>query len=68
MGYFSHKVATGEAFCNREDERAVLKHNIAENIHTVVYGPRRYGKTSLVCRAIEESGHPHAMIDLFCVV
>lgn len=68
MKYFSNKVATGLAFCNRDKERAALVENIISNEHSVVVAPRRYGKTSLVLRAIEEAKTPYAMVDLFCVV
>jgi len=66
--YFTTKVATGTAFCNRETERQVLARCIAKNQHTVITAPRRYGKTSLVIRTLAEGKQPYACIDLFCVV
>lgn len=68
MKYFSNKVATDHVFCDRNNERAALIRNINNNEHTVIVAPRRYGKTSLALRAIEESGLPSTNIDLFCVV
>lgn len=66
--YFTTKVASGKAFCNREAEKKVLTANIKKNQHTVIVAPRRYGKTSLVCNVLDEINYPFARIDLFCVV
>ena len=52
---FPLDIAKGPAFCNRDKERALLKHNIESNTHTIIYAPRRYGKTSLVLKACDES-------------
>lgn len=65
--YFSLKVATEDVFCNRETELALIRDCIRDNEHVVVVAPRRYGKTSLIMRAIQQSKSPHAMVDLFCV-
>jgi len=65
--YFSLKVATDRVFCNRETELKVLTDSITANEHVVVVAPRRYGKTSLIMRAITVTNQPYAMIDLFCV-
>jgi uncharacterized protein len=65
---FPKTVAQGAAFCNREQERKRLKHNIEAIQHTVVVSPRRYGKTSLILRTIEEITWPYAHIDLFLAV
>ena len=65
--YFSLKVATDQVFCNRTEELQSLADSIACNEHVVVVAPRRYGKTSLIMRAIGHSQIPHAMVDLFCV-
>lgn len=40
-------LARGDAFCNRAHEKELLCGNIRSGIHTVVYAPRRYGKSSL---------------------
>ncbi len=66
--YFTSKVATEMAFCNRVKEQKVLNHNISNNQHTVIVAPRRYGKTSLALYALEKGKHTFARIDLFCVV
>ena len=52
---FPMGIATGDAFCNRIEERAHLTSNIHNNRHTVLLAPRRYGKTSLVNQVIRET-------------
>lgn len=56
-------IATGEAFCNRENERKILKDNINANRHTVLLAPRRYGKTSLVSEVIDQLSYPSCCMD-----
>lgn len=63
--YFPSKLATGAAFCNRLDELKQLNNNINKARHTVIYSPRRYGKSSLVNKAVGDMGLPYAVIDLF---
>lgn len=65
---FPKTIAYGEAFCNREEERSRLRYNIENIQHTVVVSPRRYGKTSLILKSIEETNRPYAHIDLFLAV
>lgn len=62
---FPSKVALGKVFCNRVDERNLLKENIQRCRHTVLYSPRRYGKTSLISQTISEIEFPFASVDLF---
>ena len=68
MKYFTTKVAGSGAFCGRDKERHILKRYIEDNEHCVVVAPRRYGKTSLIMRVIEETGTCCGQVDLFCVV
>lgn len=68
ISYFPLSVATGQAFCNREEEIAKLKIYIEQLRPVLLISPRRYGKTSLVLRAIEQSKLPFAQIDFFSVV
>lgn len=63
--YFSSKLAKGGQFCNRQDEQKELRDNITQGRHTVMVSPRRYGKSSLVHKVVEEIGLPAAYIDLF---
>lgn len=58
-------LATGTRFCNRDDERALLKSNMDVCKHTVLISPRRYGKSSLALKAIEDIGLSYVAIDLF---
>lgn len=56
-------IATGEAFCNRENERKILKDNINANRHTVLLAPRRYGKANLVSEVIKQLSYPSCCMD-----
>lgn len=61
-------VATGGAFTDRRSELAELKADIKAGQDVVLISPRRYGKTSLVWRAMEDlhsDGVLTAYIDLF---
>lgn len=55
IDHFPLDVASEGAFFDRLQERKRLTHNLRCNTHTLVTSPRRYGKTSLVLRSIEES-------------
>ncbi len=63
--YFPLGVASGEGFCNRVNERHWLLTNFKENAHSLIMSPRRYGKTSLVLKAISLAQHPYIQIDFF---
>lgn len=66
MNYqFPLDIAKAEYFCNRVSETAHLIRNIQSCTHTVLISPRRYGKTSLAYRAIEQCGSPYVKIDLY---
>jgi hypothetical protein len=45
------KIASGDAFTDRESELKRLSDNIASHINTVLISPRRWGKSSLVLKA-----------------
>ncbi len=62
---FPKTIAEGDAFCNRETEREILAYNFTNLNHTLIVSPRRYGKTSLILKAIDEKKWPYAHIDLF---
>jgi len=62
---FPLAVATGNAFCNRETERLWLKNNFQLGKHSLIISPRRYGKTSLILKTIEEKKLHHIQVDLF---
>ena len=63
--YFPLGLATGEAFCNRVEERKTLLNNIKGCRHTLLSSPRRYGKSSLAEKVIFEAGLPSEKIDFF---
>lgn len=63
--YFPSKLAIGKAFCNRINELKQLNTNINKSRHTVIYSPRRYGKSSLVNKIVTDLKLPYAAIDLF---
>ncbi len=58
-------LAEGEYFCNRIQETQHLVRNIEHCRHTVLISPRRYGKTSLANKAINQINIPSADVDLF---
>lgn len=62
---FNRGISSGEAFCNRTEELKQLLKNASDITHSLLISPRRYGKTSLALRAIEQSHLPHAYLDLF---
>lgn len=65
IDYFPAKIATGNAFCNRINERKQLSNGINKGRHAVIYSPRRYGKSSLVNLVAMNLGMPYTVIDLF---
>lgn len=65
LDYFPLKLALGEQFCNRTEEKAFLTHNIEKCRHTVLIAPRRYGKSSLVFNVVAELNTAVASVDLF---
>jgi AAA+ ATPase superfamily predicted ATPase len=62
---FPSRIAKGENFCDRNDERKRIRNNIENIQHTLLISPRRYGKTSLVLQAIHESRLPYASVQFF---
>ncbi|MBP9742880.1 MAG: ATP-binding protein [Burkholderiales bacterium] len=62
---FPSKLALDQNFCNRQEERFLLKNNIAQCRHTVLVSPRRYGKSSLVHQVVSELAIPSSSVDLF---
>lgn len=63
--YFPTYLATGNAFCNRTEELKRIVTDLKNGIPVLLMSPRRYGKTSLALRAIEQLKYPCADIDLF---
>lgn len=64
MDIFPVVVAVGDAFCDRVNERELLKQYVKHGRHTVIIAPRRYGKTSLVNQTVLELKLPFTMLEL----
>jgi hypothetical protein len=66
------KIATGDAFTDREQEQKHLSRNVAEGINTILISPRRWGKSSLVAKVAADFSQKHrslrfCFLDLFNV-
>lgn len=64
---FPAGLAIGEAFYDRTKERSNLKKNISNSIHTVLIAPRRYGKSSLIRKVLDESDTPYIWLDFMAI-
>lgn len=64
---FPQGIALASEFCNRDTERKDLKKSIELHEHVVIIAPRRYGKTSLISKVLQEVKYPSASIDFFFV-
>ncbi len=62
---FPLSIAKGEDFCNRKAEKERITHNVNNIIHTLLVSPRRYGKTSLALKILQEAELTYAYIDFF---
>jgi AAA+ ATPase superfamily predicted ATPase len=60
---FPLRIAIGERFCNRVEEKFFLKQCIEQQKPTVLISPRRYGKTSLAYKVVDELQYPFCTID-----
>lgn len=69
MNPFGLGIAARDRFCNRTAEIDLLSRNMLSGIHTVVYAPRRYGKSSLARRVLAdlEPGMTGVYVDLFSI-
>lgn len=65
---FPLNIAIGKAFCNRVQERGLLKQYIKHGRHTVLLAPRRYGKTSLINQVLLELDLPYCLMELILAV
>jgi len=63
------KVADNENFTDREKDLNYLTNNFNGLINTIIISPRRWGKTSLVNKTVDEfaknSGYIVCKIDIF---
>jgi len=65
-------VVSDKSFTDREDELKHLKSNFTNGINTIIISPRRWGKSSLVEKTVNEIKSEHkntvfVLIDLFTV-
>lgn len=63
--FFPQGVATGKAFLGRENEARLLKANIEVGHHTLLIGPRRFGKTSLARFVLNDLDMPFYEVNFF---
>lgn len=66
--YFPLGKAYGDAFCNRTEETERLTGNLLAGKHTFLVAPRRYGKSSLAEKAIQQSGLNWSKVDFHIAV
>lgn len=64
------KTVSGSAFTNRRELLKILKDNLLSGISTILISPRRWGKSSLVQKCMddffrEKKGYRIIMVDLF---
>ncbi len=57
-------VAEETYFCNRVNEIETMKMDINNGLNLLIYAPRRFGKTSLVIKALKELKNRYIFIDL----
>ena len=58
----------GEFFTDREDEIAKIKSFVMGENHMILISPRRYGKTSLIRKVLNESKRKYIYLDLQVVL
>lgn len=61
-------LAKGEFFTDRKSELLRMKQFLDSENHLVLISPRRYGKSSLVRRCVEEVARPYIWLDMQYVV
>jgi uncharacterized protein len=61
-------VVDGDYFTDREDEFKKIASYIRGENHLVLISPRRYGKTSLIRKVVNESGRPYIFLDIQMVL
>ena len=65
MNYFPTHLALGRAFCNRKEELNRVLQNLKGNNPLLLMAARRYGKTSLAVKALEQLKLPYVHLDLY---
>lgn len=57
-------LAQGDYFTDRKNELARMKQFLNSENHLILISPRRYGKSSLVRKCVEELGRPYVWVDM----
>lgn len=57
-------LAQGDFFTDRKEELAQIKQFLNSENHLILISPRRYGKSSLVRKCVEEIGRPYIWLDM----
>jgi len=52
-------IATGDAFCNRVEQRRILQDNMLHSRHTLIVMTRRYGKSSLLAQTFDDTAQAY---------
>jgi len=52
-------IATGDAFCNRVEQRKILQENMLHSRHTLIVMTRRYGKSSLLAQTFQDTAQTY---------
>ena len=69
--FIFEKLAMGKDFCGRKDEILLLKQRCKDHTNTLLFGRRRYGKSSLInefFRSLPERQYLKIYVDLFDIV
>lgn len=57
-------IVDGAFFTDREEELRFIGQLLESENHLVLISPRRFGKTSLVCKALQHIDRPVVMVNL----
>ncbi len=57
-------LAQGDFFTDRKNEIVQIKQYLDSENHLILISPRRYGKSSLVRKCVEEIGRPYIWLDM----
>lgn len=60
-------LALGDAFYDRVVERKALKHHIENGRHTALIAPRRFGKTSLLKKVLDDAKIHYIWLDFMAI-
>lgn len=66
--FFYGGVADGNYFCNRSKEIEEIRRDIRSGLNILLYAPRRFGKTSLVLKALGHIEGPSVYFDMMPVI